>query len=170
MVFPKFNRVPLSTQNYVASFIDDNEYSSAFGLQWNTWVNTQLDSHTGLSITRDRTERMFGPIFHEIKGKQVLEAGCGAGRFTEILLAEGAKVTAFDISSAVYANRENNSNMENLLLFRGSVTDIPLDGEFFDVVFCPGVVQHTPNPIDTINSLWEQVIPGGWLVFEPDGM
>src|SRR6187397_1731582 len=41
------------------------------------------------------------------RGRVVLEAGCGAGRFTELLLAGGARVVAFDLSRAVEANREN---------------------------------------------------------------
>lgn len=166
MNFPKFNRVPLSYHQQIPSFIPENAYSAAFGLQWNTWVNTQLDSHTGLPITADRTERMFGPLYSTLSENQVLEAGCGAGRFTEILLKQGAFVTAFDISSAVYANQVNNVNEDNLRLFRGSITDIPIVENSFDIVFCPGVVQHTPNPEETIRSLWGQVKPGGYLIFD----
>jgi len=164
--FPKFNRPPLSYQQEIPSFIPEESYSAAFGLQWNTWVNTQLDSHTGLSITADRTKRMFGPLYSSLPGKQVLEAGCGAGRFTEILLKQGAFVSAFDISSAVYSNQVNNLNSTRLRLFRGSVIDIPIEIESFDIVFCPGVVQHTPNPKETIRSLWAQVKPGGNLIFD----
>jgi 2-polyprenyl-3-methyl-5-hydroxy-6-metoxy-1,4-benzoquinol methylase len=40
-------------------------------------------------------------LWAELAGKQVLECGCGAGRFTEILLAEGAQVTFIDLSEAV---------------------------------------------------------------------
>ena len=166
MNFPKFNRVPLSYHQQIPSFIPENAYSAAFGLQWNTWVNTQLDSHTGLPITADRTARMFGPLYSTLSGNQVLEAGCGAGRFTEILLKKGAFVTAFDISSAVYANQINNVNEDKLRLFRGSITDIPIVENSFDIVFCPGVVQHTPNPEETICSLWNQVKPGGYLIFD----
>jgi len=36
----------------------------------------------------------------------------------------------------------------------------------FDVVFCLGVIQHTPNPETTIAQLFEQVKPGGTFVFD----
>jgi len=39
-------------------------------------------------------------------GNQVLEAGCGAGCFTEILLERGAYVTSIDSSEAIEANQE----------------------------------------------------------------
>ena len=42
-----------------------------------------------------------------MRGKNVLEVGCGAGRFTEVMLAAGARVFACDLSSAVEANYAN---------------------------------------------------------------
>lgn len=166
MNHPVPNRPPLSVVSRIPSFVAGQDYSSAFGLQWNTWAKTQLDSHTGLPITRDRMKRMFGALYAQLKGKLVLEAGCGAGRFTEILLDEGALVTAFDLSSAVIANQENNGDHPNLFLLQASATDIPFDEGLFDYVFCPGVVQHTPDPSKTIQSLWNQVRPGGWLIYD----
>jgi hypothetical protein len=34
------------------------------------------------------------------------------------------------------------------------------------VVFCLGVIQHTPNSEATIQKLYEQVRPGGWLIID----
>ena len=42
---------------------------------------------------------------------------------------------------------------------------MPFAPQQFDVVFCPGVVQHTPNPEITIH-LYDQVKPGGTLVID----
>jgi 2-polyprenyl-3-methyl-5-hydroxy-6-metoxy-1,4-benzoquinol methylase len=161
-----FNRIPISVKDGIPSFVEEESYSDPFGLQWQTWAKTQLDSHTGLTITQDRLHRMFGPLSASIGEARILEAGCGAGRFTEILLRKGADVTSFDLSSAVHVNLANNLGNKNLNVFRASITEIPIDPESFDIVFCPGVIQHTPNPNDSINSLWEQVKPGGWLVFD----
>ena len=35
-------------------------YADAFGEQWKRWRLTQLDSHTGTSITADRVNRCLG--------------------------------------------------------------------------------------------------------------
>lgn len=110
--------------------------------------------------------RMFGSQFAFLDGKVVLEAGCGAGRFTEILLEKNALVTAIDLSNAVVANQENNGSSQNLRIAKASVVDLPFEKEQFDIVFCPGVVQHTPNPVESIARLYEQVKPGGWFVFD----
>src|SRR5712691_13193725 len=36
----------------------------------------------------------------------------------------------------------------------------------YDVVFCLGVIQHTPNPEETIEHLYAQAKQGGWLVID----
>ena len=163
---PNFNRIPNSTNEGIPSFVGDEPYVSAFGIQWLKHAKTQLDSHTGLSITRDRLIRMFGPLYSELDQKVILEAGCGAGRFTEILIEYKSLITAIDLSIAVIANHENNGRKNNLRIARASITDLPFDKEQFDIVFCPGVVQHTPNPKKSIMELYKQVKPGGWLIFD----
>jgi 2-polyprenyl-3-methyl-5-hydroxy-6-metoxy-1,4-benzoquinol methylase len=163
---PNFNRIPNSTNEGIPSFVEDEPYVSAFGIQWLKHAKTQLDSHTGLSITRDRLIRMFGPLYSDLDQKVILEAGCGAGRFTEILIENKSLITAIDLSIAVIANHENNGRKNNLRIARASITDLPFDKEQFDIVFCPGVVQHTPNPKKSIIELYKQVKPGGWLIFD----
>ena len=101
MEFPKFNRIPTSNFEGVPSFVGDEQYVSAFGIQWLKHSTTQQDSHTGLTITKDRLVRMFGPLYKRLENLNVLEAGCGAGRFTEILIETGSLITAVDLSVAV---------------------------------------------------------------------
>ncbi len=99
-------------------------------------------------------------------GKNVLEAGCGAGRFTEVLLAEGARVFACDLSEAVDANQANCGHHENHFVCQADIGSLPVAEGSFDVVLCLGVVQHTPDPEATIAALCSQVAPGGLLVFD----
>jgi len=164
--FPKFNQVPTSSFEGVPSFVEDEQYVSAFGIQWRKHSTTQLDSRTGLTITKDRLLRMFGPLYEKLDKLNVLEAGCGAGRFTEILIKTGSLITAVDLSEAVASNQQNNGSHVNLRIVRASITALPFDSEQFDIVFCPGVVQHTPNPATTIIELYKNVKPGGWLIFD----
>ncbi len=166
MEFPKFNQTPTSNLEGVPSFVEEEKYVSAFGIQWLKHSTTQLDSHTGLTITKDRLLRMFGPLYKELENSNILEAGCGAGRFTEILIETGSLITAVDLSAAVASNQENNGRNVNLRIVRASITALPFDPEQFDIVFCPGVVQHTPNPSTTIIELYKNVKPGGWLIFD----
>lgn len=90
--------------------VGDN-YADAFGLHWKAYRRTQLDSHTKTTISLDRARRCIGEeawaMLHRRDRTDVLEVGCPAGRFTEVLLATGAYVTSVDLSSAVDANAAN---------------------------------------------------------------
>lgn len=166
MVHPSFSKAPKSYLGHIPSFIKEANYVKSFGLQWMSFSKTQLDSYTGIGITRERVLRMFGKIFDQLDNKAVLEVGCGAGRFTEVLLKQNLWLTAIDLSIAVLANERNNGNNKNLRIVQASALDLPFAPEQFDVVFCPGVVQHTPSPSETIDHLFRQVKPGGWLIFD----
>jgi SAM-dependent methyltransferase len=93
----------------------------------------------------------------------VLEAGCGAGRFTEILLAAGARVFAADLSVAVEANYANCGATPDYFVCQADIRRLPVAPASFDVVVCLGVVQHTPNPEETIAALASYLKPGGLL-------
>jgi len=161
------NKRNVEVINEIPRFIHNENYASAFGEQWKKYFDIQLDSYTNTNISRDRVKRCMGSeLFEKLKGKYVLEAGCGAGRFTEVLLSKGARVASFDISDAVEANKKNFPLNEDHIIFQADINDIPFKAEQFDVVLCLGVIQHTPDPEQTIASLWNQVKPGGWLVID----
>ena len=139
-------------------------YAAHFGEQWNRHRLTQLDSYTGLPISRQRLERCLGAV--EIRGRQVLECGCGAGRFTEVLLEDGAFVTSIDLSSAVDANAQSFPVSAKHRIAQADILALPFGPQQYEVVLCLGVIQHTPSPEDTIAALYDQVRPGGWLVVD----
>ena len=154
-----------SVRSGVPRFVPDDQYAESFGFQWNKFRRTQLDSYTGMPLT---ARRLFGVTKwpEDMRGIRILEAGSGAGRFTEVLLATGATVFSFDLSSAVDANMASNGSSANLNLFQASIYDIPLPDEAFDKVMCLGVLQHTPDPERSFASLAWLVRPGGELAVD----
>jgi SAM-dependent methyltransferase len=150
----------------IPRFVPVDNYTSSFGLQWNQYRTTQLDSCTGLTISRDRLTRLLGESLNVLNGKKVLEAGCGAGRFSELLLEAGAHLNAVDLSTAVEANYKNCSSFPNYSVCQASILELPFAPEQFDIVICIGVIQHTPNPEQTMGALCSQVRPGGLLVID----
>lgn len=140
-------------------------YADSFGLQWNVFRKTQLDSHTGLPISEDRLKRCLGPVWDSLASMTVLECGCGAGRFTEVLLRQGARLVSVDLSDAVFANKDNCPLSEQHAVARADVNALPFTSRF-DVVMCLGVVQHTRSPEKTIADLYAAVRPGGYLIFD----
>jgi len=150
----------------------EDNYADAFGEQWKHFRQTQLDSFSKTSISRDRLHRCLGPsLVQELKNRQttthILEAGCGAGRFTEVLLDFPATaVTSTDLSSAVEPNQENFPQSDRHRVVQCDINAFPFAAQQYDVVVCLGVVQHTRSPEQTIASLYEQVKPGGRLVID----
>lgn len=150
----------------IPRFVAAENYAGAFGEQWKKFPKTQLDSATSIPLSATRLQRCLRRPLESLQGQLVLEAGSGAGRFTEVLLAHGAVVDSFDYSAAVEANRDNNGGHPNLCLVQADVRHIPFPEATYDLVLCLGVVQHTPDPEETIRSLWSRVRPGGMLVFD----
>jgi 2-polyprenyl-3-methyl-5-hydroxy-6-metoxy-1,4-benzoquinol methylase len=135
-------------------------YAESFGEQWNRYRLVQLDSVTGKPLSR---ERFFeGTRWPErLDGERVLEVGCGAGRFTEVLVSTGADVVAVDASSAVEAARATVGDRATVL--QADLFDLPFDEESFERVFCYGVLQHTPDPRAAFLTIVRYARPGGWI-------
>ena len=150
----------------VPRFVPADNYAAGFGLQWTTFRKTQLDSYTKTTISRDRLARCLGGSLENVSGKTVLEVGCGAGRFTELMLGAGAHVFACDLSLAVEANYENCGHAENYFVCQADARSIPVEPHSFDFVVCLGVIQHTPNSEETIAALTRYLKPGGTLVLD----
>jgi SAM-dependent methyltransferase len=140
-----FTREPLSTRDGIPRFVPDEGYAGSFGEQWKRWRRVQLDSITGKPLSRTRLFEGTGWP-EDLERVTVLEVGCGAGRFTEVLLEAGAEVWAVDASSAVDAARENLGANERLHLAQADLFDLPFAPGSFDRVLCYGVLQHTPDP------------------------
>jgi SAM-dependent methyltransferase len=150
----------------IPRFVSSDLYASGFGLQWNAHAETQLDSRTGTHLSRNRLERCLGMPLTALDGKTVLEAGCGAGRFTELMVQAGALVHAIDLSAAVDANRRNIGPAPNYVVAQADIRACPFPPGSFDVVACIGVLQHTPSPEASIGALWNMVKPGGLLAID----
>jgi 2-polyprenyl-3-methyl-5-hydroxy-6-metoxy-1,4-benzoquinol methylase len=152
--------------NGIPRFVPADNYASAFGLQWKNFAKTQLDSFSGTKITQLRLERCLGFPIEQLKGKNLLEVGSGAGRFTELLVKGGANVHTVDLSVAVEVNKENIGAAKNYRIAQASVYELPFPKASFDIVVCLGVIQHTPSSEKTIEALWQMVKPGGLLVID----
>ena len=156
---PIFNSIP--------RFVDVDNYAKPFGQQWIHFQQTQLDSFIGFPLSEMRLRRCLGEdLWSNLSGKLVLEAGCGAGRFTEILLNRGAIVVSIDLSEAVEANNKNFPITSNHYVAQADILDLPFEDNFFDVVLCLGVIQHTRDSVETINSLYRHLKQNGSMVID----
>jgi SAM-dependent methyltransferase len=155
-----------SIENHIPRFVPMDNYARGFGFQWNRFRKTQLDSYTGVPISRDRLFESSGWTPALLKGKRVLEVGCGAGRFTEIALDAGAFVVAVDYSSAADACWANHGMSPKLNVIQGDICHLPFAPFSFDFVYCLGVLQHTPDVSRSFLALPAQLRLGGRLVVD----
>lgn len=159
------NSVPLV--NGAFRFVPMNNYSSNFGFQWNLFGELQVDRLSGNTLTSERFFKATEWKPEDLKGKNVLEAGCGAGRFTSVVMQETeANLYSFDYSNSVEANFKTNGPSDRLHLFQASIYEMPFAENSFDYIFCFGVLQFTPDPLAAIDALVRVLKPGGQLVVD----
>jgi len=150
---------------FVPRFVSTEGSTSSFGFEWIKHPRTQLDSATGMRLSEDRFFRQTNWP-RDLSGRQILEVGCGAGRFTEIALKTGGQVFSIDASRAVDANWSNNGDHPNLTLCQANLFALPFLKNSFDNVFCFGVLQHTPNVAAAFAALSGFVRRGGSLAVD----
>jgi 2-polyprenyl-3-methyl-5-hydroxy-6-metoxy-1,4-benzoquinol methylase len=148
--------------NDVLRFVSAENYAGSFGFQWNRFEKTQIDS----SIKTNRSESRFLDETlwdsNVLNGKYVLDAGCGAGRFSEIALKFGANLIAVDFSSAVDTAFKNLKS-DSKLVIQADLSHLPIKSNSFDYIYCIGVLQHTKDPESIVRELIRCLKPNGEL-------
>lgn len=144
----------------IPRFVSDG-YVQNFGLEWNLFSKTQVDLFNGTQVSRERFLKSTQWNLMQLRGKKVLDAGCGSGRFAQIALDLGAEVYACDRSAAVDACAKNLACYPNLRVIQADLLMLPFPPQYFDFIYCLGVLQHTPKPERTFQKLSAHLRPGG---------
>ena len=115
----------------VARFVASEHYTGSFGYQWNTFAQAQLDSANGTTRSKDTFVEKTGLSLESLRGKRVLDAGCGMGRFAEVCINAGAEVHAIHLSTAVEAAARNLGHHPNVSFYQADIMNLPFaDGTF----------------------------------------
>ncbi len=131
--------------NFIPRFVKTDQYVNNFSFEWNQHRTTQLDSYNHNHISRDTFFDKTGFSNRDLKGKLVLDVGCGMGRFMEIAADNGAAVIGIDLSLAVEAARENLTHRKNCHFIQADIFHLPFKSKTFDTIFSIGVLHHTPD-------------------------
>lgn len=111
--------------NGVARFVPTESYSASFGYQWNRFARAQLDSANGTTRSRDAFVEKTGWRLEELRGKRILDAGCGMGRFAEVCGRAGGEVHGVDLSTAVDVAAENLKDLPNVHIYQADIMNLP---------------------------------------------
>ncbi len=103
-----------------------------------------------------------------LRGKRVLDVGCGGGILAESMAARGASVTGIDLADKPLKVAQLH------LLESGLPVDYRLtaaetlareEPAGFDVVTCMELVEHVPDPASLVQACSSLVKPGGHVFF-----
>jgi SAM-dependent methyltransferase len=147
----------------VPRFVEEGAYASSFGYQWNRFARVQLDSQSGARTSERALEAATGWTASDYRGRLVLDAGVGAGRFAEVVAAKGGEVVGFDLTNAVDAAFSNIGRHPRVHLVQADLFQMPFRAGSFDLAYSVGVLHHTPDPAAAFAHLARTVRPGGGL-------
>jgi len=104
-----------------------------------------------------------------LRGKQVLDVGCGGGILADSMARKGAKVLGIDLAT-------KSLRVAQLHALEAGTPDIqyrevPVEvlaeemPASFDVVTCMEMLEHVPDPASVVRACAALVKPGGWVFF-----
>ncbi len=130
----------------IPRFVDNGGYADSFGYEWNK-----------LNWGRNEDEREFFQITdlskEELKDKVVLDAGCGGGRFAQFVSKYCGEFVGFDYSDAVDKAYELCKENPNAHFIQCDINKNPFREGTFDLIYCHGVLHHTPNTKKSFENL-----------------
>ena len=121
-------------------------------------------------FSRPYVARRWSEVVAELMGPgtglEVLDAGCGPGVLTRILVQSGHRVTAADVSAEMLEGARENlgADAARVSFRRGDASTVDLPRGSLDVVISRCVVWTLPRPGRAVRHWMRLLRPGGRLV------
>lgn len=106
-------------------------------------------------------------LLGEVRGRRVLDAGCGTGYFTRMLAERGAHVIGVEPAEAMvaFARAKEAELGQGITYVQAELTLLPDLGGPFDSVVCSMVLMAVPDWKPAMRACVECLRPGGLFVF-----
>lgn len=121
----------------------------------------------GLSWGLGRVPESRLRLLGDVRGRNILELGCGGARWSTGLRRLGAHPVGIDLSSAqlAAARRVQRRSRTSFPLVMGSVRRLPFRNGTFDAAFCDWGALTFADPLESIPEASRVLRVGGRLVF-----
>ncbi len=146
-------------KNGVWCFANNDAYLETFSFEWEKHA-TMYDSDEEVQAT-ERSLRLLHITPELVRGKRVLDVGCGTGRYSRILSDWGADVVSVDLSNSIWVAKKNSGDRDSILFLHADLLNLPLPEKYFDVILSWGVLHHTPNTEIAFKKVATHLKPGG---------
>lgn len=103
-----------------------------------------------------------------LRGRRVLDVGCGGGILSEAMARKGAAVTGIDLAGAALSVARIHAHRTGAAVSYVESTAEALacrEAGAFDVVTCMEMLEHVPRPEEVVAACAALVRPGGWVFF-----
>lgn len=107
-------------------------------------------------------------LLGDVRGKTILEYGCGDGENTVVLANRGARIIALDISADLLSVAQKRLEVNNCCgvdLLIGSAHSLPLTDESVDVIFGMAILHHLDLEL-AAREVWRVLKKDGRAIFE----
>ena len=147
----------------IPRFVAQDAYAESFGDEWHRFRTVQLDSANGTTESETGFALKTGLAAGDVRGRLVLDAGVGAGRYAEVMARWGAEVVGVDLTRAVDAAAQNLRAWPSAHLVQADIFALPFRDETFDIAYSIGVLHHTPDTATAFRRVAATVKKGGQL-------
>lgn len=106
--------------------------------------------------------------YTQLRGKRILDVGCGGGILTESMAQLGAQVKGIDLASDALSAAELHRLDSGVMLEYEEVSAEALalrEPGAYDAVACMEMLEHVPDPGSIVSACAKLVKPGGWVFF-----
>ncbi len=104
-------------------------------------------------------------LLGDVRGKRILDAGCGSGIYSKLLAKKGAKVSGIEISQKMIDYAEEYCERFDIDFRKGSIDKLQYKNNFFDCILCSLVVHYLKEPERVFKEFNRVLKKDGVLVF-----
>lgn len=141
----------ISTKPQAADEWGVSKTRRSFSFEWDQYRYGNLTWESTLEERKRHFLKYLRISPESLRGKLVLDAGCGNGTLSAAICDLGVEVVGIDLSNSVERAEKlkgsfvDSARLSFIHFVQGSVTHPPFRAGSFDIVYSDGVLHHTPD-------------------------